>query len=209
MIHGERMKSMDIFMDKLAQRVNAQEMIKANSEADTARMEELQTQVDRYEAGLQNMQDCNTKNAELSETMKTGLNAMLDKMEDTMQKMDGSVDRMDDSLDKMDDSVQRMDTFVQKLEESKPQFPTKEELVEMFHQSDDFNHREDVKVYRNVQASIVEENEKQTKQIEELVQAANGKLSKKATVSLVFSILAFVAAAGTLVLEILQILHIF
>lgn len=52
---------MDIFMDKLAQRVNAQEMIKANSEADTARMEELQTQVDRYEAGLQDMQNCQCK----------------------------------------------------------------------------------------------------------------------------------------------------
>lgn len=198
---------MDIFMDKLAQRVNAQEMIKANSEADTARMEELQTQVDRYEAGLQDMQNCNAKSAELSAEMKTGLNAMLEKMEDTMEKMDGSVEKMDDSIGKMDSSVQQMNDLVQKLEENAPQLPNKEEMAEMFRQSDDFTHREDVKVYRNVQASIVEENEKQTAQVEELVRTSTGKISGKTTAALIFSVLAFVAATGTLVLQILQMLN--
>lgn len=192
---------MDIFMDKLAQRVNAQEMIKANSEADTARMEQLQTQVDRYEAGLQDMQNCNVKSAELSEEMKTGLNAMLGKMEDTMEKMDGSIG-------KMDHSVQQMDELVQKMEENSPQLPNKEEMAEMFRQSDDFTHREDVKVYRNVQASIVEENEKQTARVEELVKLSNGKLAGKITAALIFSVLAFVAAAGTLALQILQMLNV-
>lgn len=199
---------MDIFMDKLAQRVNAQEMIKANSEADTARMEQLQTQVDRYEAGLQDMQNCNAKSAELSEEMKTGLNAMLGKMEDTMEKMGGSVEKMDDSIEKMDHSVQQMDELVQKMEENSPQLPNKEEMAEMFRQSDDFTHREDVKVYRNVQASIVEENEKQTAQVEELVKLSNGKLAEKTTAALIFSVLAFVAAAGTLALQILQMLNV-
>lgn len=192
---------MDIFMDKLAQRVNAQEMIKANSEADTARMEQLQTQVDRYEAGLQDMQNCNVKSAELSEEMKTGLNAMLGKMGDTMEKMDGSIG-------KMDHSVQQMDELVQKMEENFPQLPNKEEMAEMFRQSDDFTHREDVKVYRNVQASIVEENEKQTARVEELVKLSNGKLAGKTTAALIFSVLAFVAAAGTLALQILQMLNV-
>lgn len=192
---------MDIFMDKLAQRVNAQEMIKANSEADTARMEQLQTQVDRYEAGLQDMQNCNVKSAELSEEMKTGLNAMLGKMGDTMEKMDGSIG-------KMDHSVQQMDELVQKMEENSPQLPNKEEMAEMFRQSDDFTHREDVKVYRNVQASIVEENEKQTARVEELVKLSNGKLAGKTTAALIFSVLAFVAAAGTLALQILQMLNV-
>ena len=185
---------MDIFMDKLAQRVNAQEMIKANSEADTARMEQLQTQVDRYEAGLQDIQNCNAKSAELSAEMKTGLNAMLGQMEDTMEKMGGSVEKMDGSVAKMDHSVQQMDELVQKMEE-------------MFRQSDDFTHREDVKVYRNVQASIVEENEKQTARVEELVKLSNGKLAGKTTAALIFSVLAFVAAAGTLALQILQMLN--
>ena len=184
---------MDIFMDKLAQRVNAQEMIKANSEADTARMEQLQTQVDRYEAGLQDMQNCNAKSAELSAEMKTGLNAMLGQMEDTIAKMDHS--------------VQQMDELVQKMEENSPQLPNKEEMAEMFRQSDDFTHREDVKVYRNVQASIVEENEKQTARVEELVKLSNGKLAGKTTAALIFSVLAFVAAAGTLALQILQMLN--
>lgn len=184
---------MDIFMDKLAQRVNAQEIIKANSEADAARLEQLQKQVERYEAGLQDMQNCNAKSEELSEQMKTGLDTMLGKM--------------DGSLQKMDDSLKRMDEYVQKMEEDQPKFPNKEELAEMFRQSDDFNHREDVKVYRNVQASIVEENEKQTQKLEEVVKTATGRLSKKSTAALVFSILAFVAATGTLALQILQMMN--
>lgn len=188
-------------MDKLAQRVNAQEMIKANSEADTARMEQLQTQVDRYEAGLQDMQSCNAKSAELSEDMKTGLNAMLGKMEDTMEKMDGSIA-------KAEHSVQQMDGLVRKMEENAPQLPNKEEMAEMFRQSDDFTHREDVKVYRNVQASIVEENEKQTARAEELLKLSSGKLEGKTTATLIFSVLAFAAAAGTLALQILQMLNI-
>lgn len=185
---------MDIFMDKLAQRVNAQEIIKANSEADAARMEQLQRQVERYEAGLQDMQNCNAKSAELSEEMKTGLDSMLGKM--------------DESLQKMDDSLRRMGEYVQKMEVDQPQFPNKEELAEMFRQSDDFNHREDVKVYRNVQASIVEENQKQTEQLEQLIKLSTKKTAGRATVALVFAILAFLAAAGTLTLQILEMLSI-
>ena len=42
-------KMMDTFMDKLAQKMNAQEMIKANSAAEAAKMEQLQNQVAEYE----------------------------------------------------------------------------------------------------------------------------------------------------------------
>ncbi len=40
---------MDNFMDKLAQKFNAQEMIKANSQAEAAEMKKLQLQVAEYE----------------------------------------------------------------------------------------------------------------------------------------------------------------
>ena len=42
-------------MDKLAQRYNAQEMIKANSQAEAAQMQNLQEQVEAYETVLQEM----------------------------------------------------------------------------------------------------------------------------------------------------------
>ena len=60
---------MDNFMDTLADRYNAQEMIRANSQADTMQMEGLEEQVEAYEAVLQEMRKLNYKNAELTEKM--------------------------------------------------------------------------------------------------------------------------------------------
>ena len=42
-----------------------------------------------------------------------------------------------------------------------------ESLREMQKQADDFNHKENVKVYRNVQAVVVEEVKKQTEELKE------------------------------------------
>ena len=40
---------MDTFIDKLAQKRNAQEMIRANSAAEAARMEQMQNQLKAYD----------------------------------------------------------------------------------------------------------------------------------------------------------------
>ena len=52
---------MDNFMDKLAEKYNAQDMIRANSQAETAQMQSLQDQVEAYEAVLQEMRKLNYK----------------------------------------------------------------------------------------------------------------------------------------------------
>ena len=43
---------MDTFMDKLAQKLNAQEMIKANSAADAEEMDQLKSQLREYDLSL-------------------------------------------------------------------------------------------------------------------------------------------------------------
>lgn len=71
---------MDNFMDKLAQRYNAQEMIRANSQAETAQMEGLQEQVEAYEAVLQEMRKLNYKNTELTEKMYSLVDESIEKV---------------------------------------------------------------------------------------------------------------------------------
>lgn len=71
---------MDNFMDKLAQRYNAGEMIKANSEADAAEMQNLQEQVEAYEAVLQEMRKLNYKNTELTEKMYSLVDESIEKV---------------------------------------------------------------------------------------------------------------------------------
>ncbi|MDE6517353.1 MAG: hypothetical protein K2L18_05850, partial [Acetatifactor sp.] len=48
---------MDTFIDRLAQRLTAQEMIKANSAADAEELRKVQGQVKQYEAYLDELQN--------------------------------------------------------------------------------------------------------------------------------------------------------
>ena len=71
---------MDNFMDTLAQKYNAQEMIKANSQAEAAEMKRLQEQVEAYEAVLQEMRKLNYKNTELTEKMYSLVDQSIEKV---------------------------------------------------------------------------------------------------------------------------------
>ncbi len=65
---------MDNFTDKIAQKLSAQEMIKANAQAEANEMRRLQEQVAQYEAILQDMRKLNYKNSELTDK----INALVD-----------------------------------------------------------------------------------------------------------------------------------
>ena len=81
-----------------------------------------------------------------------------------------------------------------------------EKQQELFQNLEDFLHTDNVKVYRNVQAAVVEENEKQTEAIAgKIKESLNGKLNGVLGVS----IAALLVAAADIVLHVLNILHIF
>lgn len=65
-------------------------------------------------------------------------------------------------------------------------------------------HKECVKVYRNVQGALKEENEKQAEQLAGEI----GKLTGKGKLTLIFAILAFVMSLGSLALQVLMMLKI-
>lgn len=159
---------MDTFMDKLAQKMNAQEIIKANMAAETARMEQLQSQVEAYEALLKDMRRVNTKTVENTEQMKKVLQESLSKVEEAQTANENEID------------VKMLLTEL------------KRQMEEAFRRSDDFMHKENVKVYRNVQAAMIEELNKQT---EFLIQKQRENTSgKKALIPLsVMTILLVIA----------------
>lgn len=71
---------MDNFMDQLAQKYNAGEMIRANGEAEARQMQNLEEQVEAYEAVLQEMRKLNYKNTELTEKMYALVDEGIDKV---------------------------------------------------------------------------------------------------------------------------------
>ena len=74
---------MDNFMDKIAQKLNSQEVIRANSAADAAQIEKLQEQVREYDACMKEMRKLNLKNVENEQKIQE----LLIKNEECVQKL--------------------------------------------------------------------------------------------------------------------------
>ena len=213
---------MDTFMDKLAQKLTSSEIIKANSAADAAELERLQKQLDQYDACLQEMRKLSLRNVENTDKIGELLDESVQKIQ-SFQAGDKDFARLEEQMQMQ---LQEQGTMLTALEERiKTNFrrseeelaslkeemrtamegmkPSAEEIVpsmeEMLEKSNDFVHKENVKVYRNVQAVVVEETKKQTEALEPVLKKSTGKV--KAV--FVFAVLAFIAAAADLVLNLL------
>lgn len=191
-------------MDKLAQRFSAQEVIKANSQAEAAEMKKLQLQVAEYEKILQEMRKLNYKNSELSEKIDglVGENAnKIQGLQEEETKLLATLRNLTDEQTRIREEelaqkeAERVDEN-RKAEEQKQQLTSLEERMK---QSDEFVHKENVKVYRNVQAVVVDELKKQT----ETLLLENQKLGSKLNTVMILSIFAILFSAAGIVLQII------
>lgn len=253
---------MDNFMDKLAQKLNAQEMIRANSTADAEKMKMMQMQIEDYDAALQEIRKLGLKHAEnvdkfnilveeanqkIEELAKESIDkigavqikddeisqvkvklgelekllqadqkemqeiakkvgvlsqkneenfhvieafsqkneenyreieAFLQKNEENFHKIEAFTKKNEENFHRMAEFAQRNEENLHKIDEltqkSDEAFRKTEEL---FKKNEEYVHSEDVKVYRNVQAVIVEESEKQAETAAK-GQRENGKKNK-------------------------------
>ncbi len=271
---------MDMFMDKLAQKLTAQEIIRANTTAETEELNRLRNQVAEYndclerlqkliEEGAEKLQGPQVDGGELNRLVEesihkiqslqqdnAGLEELTEQLTDRMDTMDrkmgerlisvsrsmderfesvdssmeeklsdidrsldeklSGIDRLlDEKLGGMDRSLEAKLSGVDRmLSEKIDQLNTQEDeaddgnLEERFNSLNENVHRECVKVYRNVQAVVVEEGEKQSSAISDATIGVRGmgdKLGKIFTIStaaLVFSLLSFV-------LQILRMIGVF
>lgn len=222
---------MDSFMDKIAQKLSAQEVIRANSAADAAQMERLEKQVAEYDACMKEMRRLNLKNAENEQKLNILIEKCSQQMEESLHKYSKQLRTMaeDNSqqIRKLTEEavlkIQGTESEAQRDGEVKEQIEKKienqiesqteelrstlsgnmEKLLELFNNADEFVHKENVKVYRNVQAAVVEELEKQTQSLlsgrEELLAGRNAeeRRNKKA---LIVNIITLAAAAVNIAL---------
>ena len=166
---------MDTFIDKLAQKRNAQEMIRANMTAEAAKMEQLQGQMKAYDELMQEIRKVNLKTAENTAEVRNVLKECMEKLE-TMQESGSQTEDNGEAL-----------AEIRKLLEQK------------FRQSDDFIHKENVRVYRNVQAAFVEEMNKVTEEMKNSQPKSGGN---KAIVLL--SVLILFGVIADIVLQVLS-----
>lgn len=287
---------MDNFIDKFAQRRNAQEIIRANAMAEAKERERLQSELSEYELAMQEMRRCNLQNLENAEKVKELLEVSLDKiyavqkrdaryegssdqtvgevrillenlrrqMEELAQKQYRQVaelserqrgqaaelsekqSRIKETLEKqqkdaaeLSERQSRMEELAgkrqedtarllekqgrmeellerqqmqaaeflegQKSRETEQADSRKADLEEMIKATEDFNHKEAVKVYRNVQAVIEGALPKQTAEITESVKNMTGK-GKAPAGLMVVGVLTLLAAVANVAIEVLQLL---
>ncbi len=199
---------MDNFIDKLAQKFSAQEFIKANSQAEAAEMKRLQLQVAEYEKILQEIRKQNYKNAELTDKIESiiGENAgrIKDIQSDEVQMLATLKDLLDEQRKLREEELARLDEQKhfeeEQAEQAKLDIKAIEELIK---NSNDFVHKENVKVYRNVQAVVTDELQTQTQHLE----SENKKLATKVNLAMIFAVLSLLGAVAGVVLQVLEMMN--
>lgn len=189
-------KWMDIFVDKLSQKLTANEMIKANAAADAAELQRAKGQVSQYDALLKEIREINTVNADSAKQINTLATESLKKLEN-VDKVNELIDISLTKIEEFKASGENVEQLEEKLTELKTSIDDlQEELI-------DHVHKENVKVYRNVQAVVVEESTKLGDQ-----NTANAamikKVSGKASAALIFSIMTLIVTVAGLALQILS-----
>lgn len=214
---------MDNFIDKLAQKFSAQEIIKANAQAEAEEMKKLQLQVAEYERILQEIRRLNYKNTELSEQLETMIGENTDKIqamkEDEQKLISALRDITDEQTRNREAELEKREAErIEKEKSTEDELAALRELLEeKFRHSDDFVHKENVKVYRNVQAVVVEELKKHAQSgragDEDIKNAAGmfaynveKNLSKKINAVMIISILSLILSFSGVALGVLQLL---
>lgn len=198
---------MESFMDKLAQKFNAQDMIKANSQAEAAEMERLKKQMEQYENCLNEMQELNRRNVEAMGRISD----MVDSMDESGRMLDNrivSMSQLEDPSQKINELVETGLTKFNELEvNSRSTEELEGKMVEQFRANieamktilegqqamldgklkkmEEYVHRESVKVYRNVQAVVNEETEKQVSQVASEISRHTSKMKSINTVGII------------------------
>lgn len=216
---------MDNFMDKVAEKLNSQEIIKANAAADAAALENLEKQLTlfkeqmgKYDECLQEMRRLNLKNIESAQGVQELADKANEKLGQTVGEMEAeSVSRirqtsdlsiaginqtLNESLAKIAEIRENSDNL-EKMTENMAGL--QEKIEERFKSMEDFLHVDNIKVYRNVQAAMIEELGKQEAELRQ----EQDKLAKSNKILLPFVIISMVMTIANLVVTIARILGLF
>lgn len=202
---------MDNFMDKLAQRFNAQEMIRANAQAEAQELERLRQQVKAYDECMQEIRKLNLKNIEAVEQVKAlagQTDAMLKQMPQTdtqanEEKLEACRKLAEDCKKLLEENTEGAAALWEKMQKQQEAFEANTQKAQ--DALEEFMHKESVKVYRNVQASLQDELKEQTKELTEKL-AETGKGNGRLLVLTVLTLLASLGSVGLLIARIFGVI---
>ncbi len=241
---------MDTLMDKLAQKLNAQEMIRANGEAEAEQMQYLKAQVGEYQGCLDRLQQVcselgnlenrlaefslpgNSASEEAVTEIKNQIETLAQSTDNQLKELTNSTnsqlrDFSEATNSKLQDLTEATNSQLKNLSEStnsklqdlsestNNQFKdfsesTNRQLKDMQGEllekvgSEETLHREGVKIYKNIQASMVNELEPLEDDIKDVKKEILASIKGVKIVALV----AVIFSALTLVIQIIKLLGI-
>lgn len=151
---------MDTLMDKLASKLNAQEMIRANGEAEAQQMNFLKTQVSEYQGCLDR------------------LSQVCDEL-GTLENKIGNLSLPDNSANE-----EAIGEIKNKLEAAEKKLNDLSESLEKVG-NDESLHKEGVRIYKNIQASMVNELEPIEEAVKDYGKKSLGETKAVKTVAIV------------------------
>ncbi|MCR4850440.1 MAG: hypothetical protein K5870_04190 [Lachnospiraceae bacterium] len=212
---------MDNFMERITRRFSADDIIKANLQADADELDDakqqlvlFEDQMEKVDNALSDMRQINLKNIETAQDISNMTRESTEKISKAFEDMQtesisriketsdmstaGIAKTVEASLAKISE-IQSSDDVEKSVKEGISEIIVK--LNEMKSQIEEASHIDHVKIYRNVQASFVEELSKQSAEIKE-------ETHKKGAIIplLVITMLTSIGSLAVLVLHILGIL---
>lgn len=188
----------------------ADDMIRANGEAQAIEVDTLKDAVRAYQKQIDELRDLYQKNNALVEEMRKMNMETTKSVQDVMKSSAEALSKNEDAIRGIDFSGIRED-MKSTAEASRSKIlesvdASEQKIADLFQQSDDFAHKENVRVYRNVQAATDQLLKKQTEdlkeQFNELKNPGKQKLSW-------IQVLTLIAAGGGAVLSALDAFELF
>lgn len=173
--------------------LTADEMILANGAAEARETERLRDTADRYAQDMEELKALYNKNSALVDELRT-MNVEANKgVQDVMKSAIDRLEAANATIKDIDFSeLQRAITDAIQQSQDK--------TADLLQQSDDFSHKENVRVYRNIQAATDQLLQKQTQELTEALEPLKAPARPKANgvqiATLIVAILG--AAAGIL-----------
>ncbi len=168
---------MDSFIDKITQKFSGGDVIRANSEADAKELEAARAQMAEYDKLLSEMRRLNLKCVETNEITNQLVASGVERLEE--YKVQGAGKDYSEDINTIKESLKEQEDFI---------------------------HKENVRVYRNVQAAVVEELKLQT----EALSFQNKGLEKKvkgiktvSVVSLIFNAVTMIGVIAYLIMNLM------
>ena len=143
---------------------NPDEMIRANGAAEAAQTDRLKAEVEDYSQTLSELRELYEKNNELVQKLQFMNRNTTDGIRTLIEDNNRQIAEKLSALEEWDHKTSisdATDRIVGSIRESNGA------AQDLFRESNDFNHRDNVRVYRNVQASVIAELSRQTAELTE------------------------------------------